>query len=199
MTSRATVMALLSAAVVVLAATSQWVQGAQDPLPAAVAGVHERAVSQPVTVAPPASPDSARPASIAGFPQSGRWAWDPVTGIWFWEIIVPAPVYYPFYYYPYPPLYPRWWVIRGLPPGKWTYEPNPDYEKGLFGMFEPPKPPKMTFPPGVGPSFPWARKPSSGEQAQAHTQSVKPRPRAELPPEPQQPQPSADASQSSQE
>ncbi len=92
---------------------------------------------------------------------SGLWTWDPVAGQWYWTIIIPAPTDRG-YYHPRPIICPwPWYVPQHY--GEYTYVPNPDYEKGLFGMFEPPKPPKMAFAPGEGPAFPYARRRSSPE------------------------------------
>ena len=94
---------------------------------------------------------------------AGSWVWNPLTGTWSWDVVAPAPV--PEYYgYPRPHPYPYWWYWCPPPAQKWTFVPNPDFEKGLFGMFEPPKPPKMAFPPGYSPAFPWNRTTTTHDQ-----------------------------------
>jgi len=79
----------------------------------------------------------------------GQWLWDPVTGGLVW-VAPPTPVYPPFYY-PYGVyLYPSW-----LGPGPYTFVPNPGYDQTITGMLFAQPQIKQTFPPGIGPQFPW--------------------------------------------
>jgi hypothetical protein len=101
----------------------------------------------------------------SGQAAAGRWVWNPPTGTWYWAVVAPPPAsYYVYPYYPDSHPYPRWWYWCPPPAQKWTFVPNPDFEKGLFGMFEPPKPPKMAFPPGYSPAFPWNRPTTTPDQ-----------------------------------
>jgi hypothetical protein len=149
---------------------SAWAQDAQGTRQAGDA----RLAAPPLVLGGPmrtTGDQSGRPEGAATVPApsaqgaAGRWVWNPLTSTWHWSVAAPPPAYY--YVYPYYPdshPYPRWWYWCPPPAQKWTFVPNPDFEKGLFGMFEPPKPPKMAFPPGYSPAFPWNRPTTTQEQ-----------------------------------
>ncbi|UCH33307.1 MAG: hypothetical protein JSV65_12075 [Armatimonadota bacterium] len=102
----------------------------------------------------------------------GRWVWDPATGARYWEpIILPPP------YYVHPGRY-AYWHVKPYPPGPWTFVPNPDFDKTIYGMlFLPQRPPDMAFKPGEGPQFPWLPREPAKEQ-----NLVRPRGSGRLPP-----------------
>jgi len=87
-------------------------------------------------------------------PYPGQWVWDPIAGVWYWQVIIPPPI---IYYYPYFPAHPYYYGAPPAPGGAWSFTPNPEFEKGLFGMFYPAPKPEPPFPPGASPTFPWSR------------------------------------------
>ena len=104
-----------------------------------------------------ATPQTARqaqapvPNPVMQYP--GQWLWDPYAGVWYWQILIPPPVYY---VTPYPSGYPYWWHGPYYPPGKWTFTPNPNYRNTITGMLLlPPQEPSGQFKPGQSPTFPW--------------------------------------------
>lgn len=85
--------------------------------------------------------------------QYGQWLWDPYAGVWYFQPLIPPPVYY---VTPWPYGSLHWWPSPVFPPGKWTYIPNPDYPNTITGMLLlPPQPLPGQFKPGQSPTFPW--------------------------------------------
>ena len=109
------------------------------------------ATSQNVTPQMAGQAQAPVPNAVMQYP--GQWLWDPYAGVWYWQILIPPPVYY---VTPYPYGYPYWWHGPYYPPGKWTYTPNPNYRNTITGMLLlPPQEPTGQFKPGQSPTFPW--------------------------------------------
>jgi len=163
MKQRMAAFAFFAVAGAVLAVAAAWCESTATATSSNQAAV---AANASPGVAQPAAPLHPSPALVILEPQyPGRWAWDPVAGTWYWQLIV-APPSYVVYSYPYWPAY--WyphWIVPPRPRGRYTFTPNPDYENTISGMlFLPPKEPPMTFQPGESPAFPWARsKPTQGQ------------------------------------
>jgi hypothetical protein len=168
MKQRTAAFVFLAVAAVLTAVGAAWCQDQKTSTasnPAQPAGASQT----PQAIAQPATPLHFLPAPVILEPQHpGRWTWDPVTGTWYWELLV-APQPYVVYSYPYWPAY--WyphWIISPQLRGRYTFTPNPNFDKTIYGMlFLPPKEPPMAFQPGVSPAFPWAW----GKPAQAQNQA----------------------------
>jgi len=127
-------------------------QPAQPSSPAQAPSPQPPQVSQPPAIAPqPSVPRFFVGPPVVQLQYGGQYLWDPVTGALVW-VAPPVPISPP-YFYPYGVyLYPYW---LGPSQGPWTFTPNPGYDQTITGMLFSQPHIKQTFPPGVGPQFPW--------------------------------------------